>query len=326
MTENLEETKERLIQCYVKQERSRILDEIRLLILNQAAHDTQFSEEGDVILEINTIIEELQFTDWQELLCIPDVARKISAPPIWRSFPALAEPKKCERCQSHFLSMQLKECDPNKDGHYGFYCETCLQTMFHEAYRVLSDELVYCKQCQRRRARSESWDTEKKVRSMYGEWRFTFHDWCFDCIEHHWVKCCGLCNAQYVTLRLDDKHLVCYDCRTPRIIEESRRVIANNERTAELHLSANLTLKQWLAALEYFEYKCAYCLAPHVNMEHYMPVSLGGGTTASNCIPACSTCNAQKYSRHPGDLEDIFPADNLAHIRVWLSMQGGVDE
>lgn len=46
--------------------------------------------------------------------------------------------------------------------------------------------------------------------------------------------------------------------------------------------------------------KCYYCLTPisreRVTMDHVVPISRGGRSTAGNLVPACKTCNEQKRS------------------------------
>ena len=57
-------------------------------------------------------------------------------------------------------------------------------------------------------------------------------------------------------------------------------------------------MEQWLETLEYFNYKCAYCgERDYEFIEHYLPVHVAG-TTASNCVPACASCNALKDAKN----------------------------
>jgi len=61
---------------------------------------------------------------------------------------------------------------------------------------------------------------------------------------------------------------------------------------------ATLTAEQWAAILELYEGKCAYCGKPgKMTMDHVIPVSRGGGTTADNVVPACQSCNSSKNAR-----------------------------
>lgn len=68
------------------------------------------------------------------------------------------------------------------------------------------------------------------------------------------------------------------------------------KRSEKLGLEHTLTLDQWMQTLEHFKYRCAYCelIASYDHLEHFVPVKLGGGTTVSNCVPACRSCNSYK--------------------------------
>jgi hypothetical protein len=55
-----------------------------------------------------------------------------------------------------------------------------------------------------------------------------------------------------------------------------------------------LTTKQWQFTLKHFNFRCAYCSGPYQVLEHVVPVELGGGTTYTNCVPACNSCNTCK--------------------------------
>lgn len=75
-------------------------------------------------------------------------------------------------------------------------------------------------------------------------------------------------------------------------------------KTVKHHLSRaryygcadDLTLEQWLDTLKYFENSCAYCGGGYQVLEHFISLDDGGGTTKSNCIPACKGCNSLKNS------------------------------
>ncbi len=77
-------------------------------------------------------------------------------------------------------------------------------------------------------------------------------------------------------------------------VQELDRVESQCSQTRRLHAEATLTLLEWLEALAYFHWRCAYCQEkPFQVMSHYLPLSQGG-TTALNCLPACYHCrNAQ---------------------------------
>jgi 5-methylcytosine-specific restriction endonuclease McrA len=100
-------------------------------------------------------------------------------------------------------------------------------------------------------------------------------------------------------------------------------------RAEKLGLSATLTMEQWHAAIRYFDGKCAYCQEkPWELLEHFIPLGLGGGTTASNCIPSCKSCNNSKGSWHPHKLPFYYcpgtqkVIEGIAHVERYFQSLG----
>ena len=66
------------------------------------------------------------------------------------------------------------------------------------------------------------------------------------------------------------------------------------------NLPSDFSSVDWMNAIAFFGGKCAYCrTSTELQQEHFIPVSLGGGYTKSNIIPACKTCNISKRDKHP---------------------------
>jgi len=76
-----------------------------------------------------------------------------------------------------------------------------------------------------------------------------------------------------------------------------QRLQGQNQRAKQAGARHDLTIEQWLETLEYFNYRCAYCGGKYEVIEHYLPVQKAG-TTVSNCIPACLSCNALKDAKN----------------------------
>ena len=74
-------------------------------------------------------------------------------------------------------------------------------------------------------------------------------------------------------------------------MEQRLRALVNAEVKGRGGRHDLLTMEQWLETLEYFDYSCAYCGGPFEVIEHYLR---GAGTTVSNCVPACFSCNVMK--------------------------------
>lgn len=75
-----------------------------------------------------------------------------------------------------------------------------------------------------------------------------------------------------------------------------------NRRARKESLPNTFTNQEWLACLEYFNHCCAYCGCQKgfwnpIQMEHFIPVTSGGGFTKENIIPACKSCNASKKDK-----------------------------
>jgi len=61
------------------------------------------------------------------------------------------------------------------------------------------------------------------------------------------------------------------------------------------------TKQQWLARVEYYGWRCAYCrivlTMSTLTMDHAIPVSRNGAGWPSNLVPACKFCNSKKKTR-----------------------------
>lgn len=128
-------------------------------------------------------------------------------------------------------------------------------------------------------------------------------------VKMYW---CPFCSEQtYV-----EDH-ACFDCRGEIERIKQQRRIAERAGT-----SYDLTHVQWRKTVEHFKGNCAYCeeSAPYLFIEHFVPVSLGGGTTISNCVPACMRCNNRKRDLHP-DQVLLIPHADLERVRVFLERQ-----
>ncbi len=103
-------------------------------------------------------------------------------------------------------------------------------------------------------------------------------------------------------------------------------VQAQRLRAEKENLIATLTIEQWLHTLAYFEGLCAYCrYRTGVVLEHFVPLSLGGGTTFDNCVPSCYSCNAKKGRLHPDEVKEISK-EALKRIRTYFALINRIDE
>lgn len=84
------------------------------------------------------------------------------------------------------------------------------------------------------------------------------------------------------------------------------------------NLRGTYTVEEWMACLEAFDYKCAYCASTHnLTVDHIVAVSKGGYNYAFNLTVACGSCNSSKgasdvvewYSKQP-----FYSEENLRNI------------
>lgn len=122
------------------------------------------------------------------------------------------------------------------------------------------------------------------------------------------VFCCGLVLAAVAINQCRASlRLTAFSARTkimnnlfyllePFLRREYNRINKHRKKARDRGLPATLTLVEWLRICRLFDYKCAYrhengCKGRFETIEHLVPLSLGGGTTAQNCVPCCEACN-----------------------------------
>jgi 5-methylcytosine-specific restriction endonuclease McrA len=111
---------------------------------------------------------------------------------------------------------------------------------------------------------------------------------------------CSICgervhNVRFVATPLCEKCKEVQRLKHAVLKKEKSRVASQNFRANKKGLVADLTLEQWIAILEQHSHLCHYCGEPFSEIDHIVPVSWGGGTTASNVVPSCRACNTKRY-------------------------------
>lgn len=135
-------------------------------------------------------------------------------------------------------------------------------------------------------------------------------------------KTCVLCGTVFMTEYSYAALSLCDVCATPVNLKEDKRVKTHCWRALRDGLPSSLTLPEWLQTVADFNNLCAYCQTESFSdLEHFIPVHAGGGTTVNNCVPACSVCNTRKNKRHPdgGRLAHLFPHGEIERVRLYLS-------
>jgi 5-methylcytosine-specific restriction endonuclease McrA len=108
---------------------------------------------------------------------------------------------------------------------------------------------------------------------------------------------------------------------------ETNRVSRQRARARKAGQSATLTLDEWRETLRHYDLLCAYCQINKFRvLDHFIPLCLGGGTTADNCIPACDSCNDLKLDMHPSMItsSEIF-VEAVKRIQAYLETRRSED-
>jgi 5-methylcytosine-specific restriction endonuclease McrA len=140
---------------------------------------------------------------------------------------------------------------------------------------------------------------------------------------------CKACHSEYEQARRASKHpetpkrnkgpyhVKPYAEWTPEQ-KQAHGVRAQKRRAKLALLPSDFTRKDWKAALEYFNHKCAYC-GEHLTraeQDHFIPARDGGGYTKDNIVPACRECNRDKRAKNPIDWLSSQVKGLIAYARV----------
>jgi len=183
-----------------------------------------------------------------------------------------------------------------------------------ERREALNNEISLCGRC-------KTPHPKKDLKTLWNipGFHFEYCPQCADLAIKEYSRICCLCNKSYLAKKATETYELCPDCVSPQKIQEYRRLAIHLRRASSVNQPATLTLQQWLDTLDYFNWKCAYCLQSYKGIEHYLPIALGGGTTQKNCLPSCSTCNTRKKDKHPDDFKALFPSANIARIAAYFA-------
>ncbi len=204
-----------------------------------------------------------------------------------------------------------------------------LQRAWAEARKMREEEycneLVQCTECNRMVHRGDCKRLDQIPKS-----RYMFSLFCLDCAERlleeynarqnqTFENICQACGLIYESKHYDNDFRLCASCNSPFTGKELKRIRNQLRRAHNAGLEATLTLSQWLKTIDDFSGLCAYCqLQPFTQMEHFVPLSAGGGTTVGNCIPVCAECNSRKSRRHPYETPLPFRELHVARVQAYL--------
>ncbi|MGG3920482.1 HNH endonuclease signature motif containing protein [Geobacillus thermodenitrificans] len=96
-----------------------------------------------------------------------------------------------------------------------------------------------------------------------------------------------------------------------------------------LHKNHEISKEEWESCLKYFNYSCAYCgiseneaknkYKQKLHKEH---VDHNGANDLSNCVPACRSCNSQKwkyeFEEWYNENNPVFDEERFNRIKKWI--------
>ena len=83
------------------------------------------------------------------------------------------------------------------------------------------------------------------------------------------------------------------------------------------------SIKNWKDSLNKItKYKCIYCGKTSESLDHLHPLSKGGKSITSNCVPCCLSCNGKKSDSEVLTWyrsQDFYDPRRSMAIRAWFS-------
>jgi len=188
---------------------------------------------------------------------------------------------------------------------------------------ALGEMPLWCERCRKEFTLARAFSGEMTLLQDIPRYRGTLHHFCHDCaaiLRAEYVAAnpymCSQCKQRH---NRADSHL-CAKCLTSYLAviytREVKRVEDQNQRARENGVDATLTLLEWLETVKDFDGQCYCCGKPFQALDHYIPLSKGGGTTAQNCLPICNRCNSIKGAYLPDELLAPSPRSPDVHQRV----------
>ena len=87
-------------------------------------------------------------------------------------------------------------------------------------------------------------------------------------------------------------------------------------------LCPKISNKNWRESLyKLTDYKCIYCGKPSESLDHLHPMSKGGISSTSNCVPCCLSCNGRKSDSEVLNWyrqQNFYDPRRAMAIRAWL--------
>jgi 5-methylcytosine-specific restriction endonuclease McrA len=157
---------------------------------------------------------------------------------------------------------------------------------------------------ERRRAYGREWikSNPEKARAAMRKWR-TRHP-----SDHSEDS-----RAYYARHR---ERLAGYFAEYQRTHPDLRRQLAARRRARKLEATGSFTVAEWLALVEVWDGRCAYCgERAQLEIDHRVPLARGGTNSIDNILPACGPCNRRKHAMSEREFRARLAAEKALRDR-----------
>lgn len=104
-------------------------------------------------------------------------------------------------------------------------------------------------------------------------------------------------NREYRLTHKEEIHQYYLSRKGDEDYKEVSRAAVRNRRARRNYIEGKITKKEWLDLLEKYGNKCLKCGRTDVKLEldHVIPLALGGEHSINNAQPLCRSCNGGKH-------------------------------
>ncbi len=279
--------------------------------IKRIAHDSNTVQDAETlavsyIQSLRAAIAELESADWQ--VAIDQDRQHVQELMLSREI--------CYQCGHGFARTQLFWPDHGRHSDR-LMCQPCAQAE-DDAWLDVPTQCFKCGRYSKLRDLMRVETSDDYPYAASGNYCDQCREW--GLIAHQ--RTCVLCAVVFrVTNCAGSETVLCPACKTMDALREDKIVRAHLTRARSMGKAATLTLAEWLHAVKDHRGYCAYCrINPYEVLEHFVPLARGGGTTAQNCVPACSSCNTSKGGVDPtGPAPRGIARTDIERVQAYLA-------
>ena len=196
--------------------------------------------------------------------------------------------KRCAKCKEEKPYTLFSKDKGRKDG-YQPYCKACYRAYYHANHKKLRRKQAdyYEKNKEWFREHNKNYYKENRdtVLATNRQWVADNYDRAQE-YKHEWYEN----NKDYHAKQGKE---------WARNNPDSARLVWQRRRARERQLPNTLTSDEWEAIKTTSDNRCLCCGRSDVKltMDHIIPLSSDGGTTADNIQPLCLSCNSIKHTK-----------------------------